>query len=148
MHFNRRCNKTKNTYGSHMKANVKENTILMCLKNRATSHDAKKSPCLGHHIKYFQIRVTNQARKHTQLKHFITEKVPVCISSDDLTKQKKSYGSYIKANLKEKTILMGSKKRAISHQLKKILMAILSKKDQVRVANQERKHTQLNHCIT
>ena len=38
MRSNRRRNETKKSYGSHKKTNVKENTHLMVLKNRAMSH--------------------------------------------------------------------------------------------------------------
>ena len=42
-----------------MKANVEENTIIMCPKIRATSHDAKNGRSFDYYIKYFQTRVTN-----------------------------------------------------------------------------------------
>ena len=59
MHSNQRRDETKKLYGTHMKANVEENTILMCPKIRATSYYAKNLHSIHYHIKYFQIRFTN-----------------------------------------------------------------------------------------
>ena len=110
--------KPEKSYGSHIKANFTENTILWCfrigLENtfllyfRIGLHYStqKKCPSFDYPIKYFPSKITHQANKHTHLKHCIIYRVPVCILTNDATKTKKSYGSHIKANFKENTILL------------------------------------------
>ena len=61
-----------------MKANVEENTILMCPKIKATSHYARKCCSFDYHIKYSQIRIVSQVKHHTKSKHCITYRFPVC----------------------------------------------------------------------
>ena len=89
-----------------MKANVEENTILMCPKIKATSYYARKGCYCDYHNKYFKIGIASQAKLDTKLKHCITYRVPICNLSDDVTKQKKSYGNHTKANVEENTILI------------------------------------------
>ena len=80
--------KPKKSYGNQMKANVEENIILRCPEIRATSHYARKCHSFVYHIKYYQSRIMNQAKKYTQIKHCRTYRVPACNLSDDMTNQK------------------------------------------------------------
>ena len=50
-----------------MKANVEENTILMCPKTKDTSHYARKCCSFDYYIKYFQISIGSKAKQHTKL---------------------------------------------------------------------------------
>ena len=59
MEFIRRRDKTKKLHGNHMKANIEENTILMSLKIKATSHYARKYCSFDYHIEYSQIRIVS-----------------------------------------------------------------------------------------
>ena len=45
-----------------MKANVEENTILLCPKIKDISHYARKCCSFDYYNKYFQIRITNKAK--------------------------------------------------------------------------------------
>ena len=115
----------KKSYGTHMNANFEENTIvLMCPKTRAPSHYVKTCCSFDYHIKYFLIRITNYANKHTQLKHCILWRVPVSNLTDDVTKQKKSYGSHMNANFEENAFQMCYKIRAQSHYGKNTVLLI------------------------
>ena len=107
-------NRTDGTqhYSRRRKANVEENTILMCPKIKAISHYARKCCSFDYHFKYFQIKIVSQAKLYTKLKHCITYRVPVCNLSDDVTKLKKSYGNHMKANVEENIILMCPKIKA------------------------------------
>ena len=42
-----------------MRANVEENTIIMCPKIKAISHYARKCCSFDDHIKYFQVRIAS-----------------------------------------------------------------------------------------
>ena len=54
-----------------MKANVMKNTIIMCPKIRDALHPAARYYSFDYHIKYVQFPFTNEAKKHTQLKHTV-----------------------------------------------------------------------------
>ena len=50
----------KYSYDSNMvNPNIEENTIKMCSKIRAPSHNEIKCRSFDYHVKYFQINVTN-----------------------------------------------------------------------------------------
>ena len=106
MHSNRCHNITKKVIWQSYESKCQGQYNSNVSQNRALSHQAKICPSFDYPIKYFQSKIEHQAYKHTCLKHCIIYRVPVCILTDYAMKPKKLYGSHIKANFKENTILL------------------------------------------
>ena len=141
--------KQKKSIGNHMKTNAEEKTILILPKIKSTSNYVRKCCSFDYYIKYLQIKITSQAKKHTKLKHCIPHRVSVCILSNNVTKRKKSYGNHMKENVEENKILWCPKIRSTSHYVKKSCSFDYHiSYFQIRITSQAKKYTKLKHCIT
>ena len=119
MEFIRWRDKTKKSYGNHMKANVEKNTILTCVKIRATLHHIMQENVVllitMSDIFRLNCELNIITTYYTNLKNCIAYRVSVWNLSDDVTKQKSHMVIIWKQMLRRIQILMCLKIKSTSH---------------------------------